>query len=148
MKRFSKKLLSIITLASISFTLTAKPISAEVISTKNNLYATVESQDLSKSESTNDYGLASSTNDGVILHAWNWYFNDVKKYMSKIAECGYTSVQVSPIQPNKDGTFGDTKGWWKLYQPTDFAIGNTLGSKDDFKSMCDEADKYGIKIIH
>lgn len=38
--------------------------------------------------------------------------------------------------------------WWLLYQPTNFKIGNAqIGSKDDLKSLCEEADKYGIKII-
>lgn len=38
--------------------------------------------------------------------------------------------------------------WWILYQPINFKIGNAqLGSREQFKSMCEEADKYGIDII-
>ena len=95
----------------------------------------------------NEYGLAAGAKDGCILHAWNWHFSKIKGSMKEIAEAGFTAVQTSPLQPNKDGSFNDTAGWWKFYQPYGFSCGNTLGSAEDFKSMCDEADKYGIKVI-
>lgn len=95
-----------------------------------------------------DYGLADEIEDGVILHAWNWSFDQIKKALPKIAEAGFTAVQTSPAQPNKDGdNVSDTSRWWKFYQPTDFTIGNKLGSKADLTELCEEADKYGIKII-
>ncbi|WP_294359841.1 starch-binding protein [uncultured Clostridium sp.] len=98
-------------------------------------------------EATTNYGLASKTRDGVILHAWNWSFNTIKENLPKIAKAGYTSIQTSPIQGTKENTM-TTAHWWLLYHPTNFKIGNAqLGSKDEFKSMCEEAEKYGIKII-
>ena len=104
-------------------------------------------QTLLSSNELKTYKLAKKCEDGVILHAWNWYFNDIKNNMREIAKSGYSSIQVSPIQPNKDGKFTCLYDWWKLYQPIDFSIGNTLGSEQEFKEMCDEAKKYGIKII-
>lgn len=96
---------------------------------------------------TQNYKLADSIEDGVILHAWNWSFNTIKSNLPAIADAGYTSIQVSPIQGTKESTMG-TSYWWLLYQPTNFSIGNAqLGSRDEFKSMCAEAEKYGIKII-
>ncbi|CDM70432.1 Hypothetical protein CM240_3315 [Clostridium bornimense] len=98
-------------------------------------------------EVTSDYGLADSTQEGVILHAWNWSFNTIKENLSKIAAAGYTSVQTSPVQGTKENSMG-TDHWWVLYQPTNFKIGNAqLGTRDEFKAMCEEAEKYGIKII-
>lgn len=95
------------------------------------------------------YNLASSVENGNILHAFNWYFNDVKKYMKDIAEAGFTTVQVSPVQANKttinSGLYACD--WWVTYQPINFEVGNNYGTKADFKAMCEEADKYGIKII-
>lgn len=91
--------------------------------------------------------LTAKTQDGAILHAWNWSFNTIKVNLQAIADAGYSSVQVSPIQGTKENLM-DTSKWWLLYQPTNFSIGNAqLGSRDEFKSMCDEAEKYGIKII-
>ena len=97
------------------------------------------------------------TNDDVILHAWSWSFNTIKENMKDIADAGYTIVQTSPAQQCVTETKGDKGGgmqlfgkgrWYYYYQPTDWKIGNyMLGSKDDFKAMCDEAKKYGIRII-
>ena len=99
-----------------------------------------------------DYGLADSVQEGVILHAWNWSFNNIKAQMKTIAESGYTAIQTSPIQIAKENTKNVSVGnWWVFYQPAGFTIDNTggsaLGNKADFKAMCDEAHKYGIRII-
>lgn len=94
--------------------------------------------------------LTSDEKQGVILHAWNWSFNTVTDNLNAIKEAGYTSVQVSPIQVNKDlyGEYKTSDKWWILYQPAGFQIGNKqLGSEDEFKSMCEAAHKKGIKII-
>ena len=85
--------------------------------------------------------------DGAILHAWNWSFDTIKAKLPEIKEAGYTAIQTSPIQGNKEDLMSSTK-WWILYQPINFKIGNAqLGSREEFKSMCEEADKYGIDII-
>ena len=88
------------------------------------------------------YGLASKIEDGNILHCFNWTLNDIKNELPNIAAAGFTSVQTSPLQPhNASGT------WYWLYQPTDSTIGNELGDYNALKSLCSEADKYGIKVI-
>ena len=115
---------------------------------------------------TVNYGLASTSQQGVILHCWNWSYNNIKKYMKDIAAAGYTSIQTSPVQQPKDyywkgvaygnvgipnGTGGEDGNWWKAYQPVTFSIcdnGHTwYGTKAEFKAMCAEAEKYGIKVI-
>ena len=115
---------------------------------------------------TVDYGLADTSQHGVILHCWNWSYNNIRKYMKDIAAAGYTSVQTSPVQQPKDyywkgvaygnvgipdGCGGEDGNWWKFYQPVTFSIcdnGHTwLGTKAEFKAMCDEAEKYGVKVI-
>lgn len=97
---------------------------------------------------SSEYRTASATADGgTILHTWNWSFNTIKANLPSIAEAGFTAIQTSPIQGNKEDLMATSK-WWILYQPTNFRIGNAqLGSKDEFKSMCEEAEKYGIKVI-
>ena len=98
-----------------------------------------------------DSPLRDKVGDGVMLHAFNWSYNTIKENLPAIAAAGYTTVQTSPVQQPKDySTSGDVTGqWWKLYQPISFHIAEQswLGTKDDLKSLCDEADKYGIKII-
>ena len=105
------------------------------------------------------YGLTKDIQDGAILHCWCWSFNTIKENMADIAAAGFTSVQTSPANecndthPNmklmgNDSQNGTDGCWWWHYQPTDWKIGNyQLGTKEDFKAMCDEADKYGVKVI-
>lgn len=99
-----------------------------------------------------EYGLVDNVQDGVILHAWNWSMNEIKKALPEIAASGYSTVQTSPMQPQKDysGNANWKSDWWKLYQPLGFSIAtknHVLGTKDELNDLCLEAEKYGIKII-
>jgi len=97
------------------------------------------------------------TNDDVILHAWCWSFNSIKENLKDIADAGFTIVQTSPAQHCITSTASDPEGgnqlfghgyWYYHYQPTDWKIGNQhVGTKEDLQALCDEAAKYGIKII-
>ncbi len=100
---------------------------------------------------TNSVQLQSNVQDGVILHAFNWSYNSIKEKLAEIAAAGYSTVQTSPVQQPKDySASADISGqWWKLYQPVSMHVAEKswLGTKDELKSLCDEAEKYGIKII-
>ena len=92
------------------------------------------------------------TDDMVILHAYNWTFNNIKSQLKAIKDAGYTAVQTSPVQPPKDynsSWTNRTGQWWKLYQPLGFHLPeNTwLGTTEDLKNLCTEADKYHIRVI-
>ena len=94
--------------------------------------------------SLNSYGLATNIKDGNILHCFDWTYQQIIDELPNIAAAGFTSIQTSPAQAARtgDGT------WYYLYQPSGFYVGNAgLGSEDDLKRLCSEADKYGIKII-
>lgn len=86
---------------------------------------------------------------GAILHVWDWSFKTIEENLKAIANAGYTSIQVSPIQGNKDINGEDklTSKWWILYQPINFKIGNKqLGTKEQFREMCQKAKEYGINV--
>ncbi|MGF9645903.1 starch-binding protein [Paenibacillus sp. MABNS29] len=94
-----------------------------------------------------NYELPERTKDGLIFHAWNWSFDNITRNLPELAQAGFKAVQTSPIQASKEGLTEGSK-WWILYQPINFKIGNSqLGSRDDFRQLCQEADKYGISII-
>ena len=91
--------------------------------------------------------------NGAILQAFSWDFNTIRESMPDIAAAGFSAVQTSPVNACLEGEgggmelYGDGK-WYYHYQPTDFKIGNyQLGTRDEFKAMCDEAHKYGVKVI-
>lgn len=95
----------------------------------------------------------------VILHAWSWSFNAIADNMKKIADAGYDFVQTSPAQTCYVGDNGgkalfsqpgdSVQGkWYYYYQPTDWQIGNyILGTREEYKAMCDSAQKYNVKIL-
>ena len=89
--------------------------------------------------------LPESNVHGPILQAFNWTFNDVTKNLSAIKNAGFKIVQISPVQPPKNG--GTT--WWSYYQPLGFVIAEQtpLGTKEDLANLCEEANKQGIDII-
>lgn len=107
----------------------------------------------SASTQENPYGLTEEISDGAILHAWCWSFDTIKENLPKIAEAGFTSVQTSPINQCKVGDNGGMQlmgngKWYYHYQPTLYTIGNyQLGTLEEFKELCAEAETYGIHII-
>ncbi len=98
-------------------------------------------------------GLSQTVEGGAILHCWCWDFNTIKDNIPEIAAAGFSAVQTSPIcEVNNGGdgslTISGGDNWWWHYQPTDYKIGNyQFGTRDEFKAMCDEAHRYGIKVI-
>lgn len=90
----------------------------------------------------NSYGLPDNIQQGNILHCFNWKYNDIKAELPNIAEAGFVAVQTSPAQNAGGGA------WYMLYQPYEFAIdSNPLGTKAELQALCQEADKYGVKVI-
>ena len=98
------------------------------------------------------YDLADNVQQGQILQCWNWSYNSIKNNMKKIAEQGFSAVQTSPVQAIKEDVSSKTMNdWWLLYQPTYFDFDsngyNGLGTKAEFTAMCEEAHKYGVKVL-
>ncbi|MBO5272864.1 MAG: starch-binding protein [Muribaculaceae bacterium] len=92
----------------------------------------------------NSYGLQENCQDGTILHCFDWTFNQIKEELPNIAAAGFTSVQTSPCQGNAN----TNAEWYYAYQPYDFYFADGgIGTKQQLKDLCTEADKYGIKII-
>lgn len=95
-------------------------------------------------DSESGYYLADNVQDGVILHCFDWTYQQIIDELPDIAKAGFSSVQTSPAQLAVKGN----SIWYYLYQPNCFAVGDSgLGSEADLKRLCTEADKYGIKVI-
>ncbi len=103
--------------------------------------------------SENEYGLRENVEDGTILHCFSWSFATIEESLEDIAMAGYSAIQTSPINACYDGgnagpdLYGEGR-WYYHYQPTDWKIGNyQLGTRDEFISLCEKAEEYGIKVI-
>ena len=105
-----------------------------------------------------DYNLGSSVNDGLILQAWNWSYNEVLNNLDAIAEAGFTTIQISPPTELKAATEGvkilqeaNDNGWWMMYQPAAYELNqsedNVLGTKDELIAMIDAAHERGLFVI-
>lgn len=79
-----------------------------------------------------------------ILQLLDCPIREIKEWLPIIRDQGFNYIQISPMQKNK---VDNTNGWWLLYQPLGFEIGNKLGTKEDLYELCNEARKYGIGII-
>lgn len=78
-----------------------------------------------------------------ILQCLNWDIKDIERQLEKVAEQGFDTIQIGPVQPLKE----DNKdNWWIQYQPCGFTIGNQFGSKKDLIDLCERAKCYNISI--
>lgn len=92
----------------------------------------------------NQYGLPQEIKDGNILHCFDWRLTDIKKALPEIAEAGFGAIQISPMQRNVP----TGRVWSELYRPADFAFSQGgIGTEANLRSLCEEAESYGIKII-
>ena len=91
--------------------------------------------------------------DTPMLHCFNWSMKNIENSLSEIKDAGFKTIQLSPMQPQKDPYDGDwSSQWWKLYQPFGFSVStstsqNKLGGKSDLKSLCQKAKAQGIDVI-
>ncbi|MCI1476962.1 MAG: starch-binding protein [Clostridium beijerinckii] len=106
---------------------------------------------IANAETTTTSGITKLTTDaeqGTILHAWDWSFNNIKDKVADIKAAGYSAIQVSPVQPSKNSSKLSSSLWYLLYQPVDFKVGSAqLGTEEEFTAMCDAAHAQGLKII-
>ena len=89
--------------------------------------------------------LPTEIKDGNILHCFSWPMKYVKEELPAIAEAGFGAIQLSPLQrPDiKEGQI-----WYDVYRPYDFCFHpSAMGTADDLRDLCAEAEKYGIKIV-
>ena len=79
----------------------------------------------------------------IIFQALNWRLKDIKNNLGEIKKVGFNTVQTSPLQGIKE----NNGHFWIYYQPTNYKIGNPLGSREELKELCVAAKEIGIDII-
>lgn len=89
--------------------------------------------------------LPTGIEEGVILHAFDWKYNDIKDNLDAIKDAGYNTIQTSPVQQPKSGG----AQWQFFYQPVSFSIATSspLGTKEELQELCTSAHERGMFII-
>jgi len=83
-----------------------------------------------------------SSSAEVILHAFNWTYDEVKNKAVEISNIGYKKVLVAP--PLKSGP---NCQWWARYQPQDIrVIDHCLGNKQSFRAMINALGNRGVDV--
>ena len=109
-----------------------------------SIFALAVSAALLPASAENSYGLPENIQDGNILHCFDWSIAQVKEELPAIAEAGFGAVQLSPMQ----GNCASGAEWYYAYLPYDFSLqSGGPGNRVQLKQLCEEADKYGIKIV-
>ena len=92
------------------------------------------------------YGQPDEIPQGNILHAFSWPLKDIRAELPNIAAAGFGAIQISPLQR---GDINEGWTWYTIYLPYDYHIMNSpgMGTKEDLKALCKEAEQYGIKIV-
>ncbi|NOI65155.1 alpha-amylase family glycosyl hydrolase [Vibrio sp. 99-8-1] len=81
----------------------------------------------------------------VILHAFDWSYQDVAEKAGQISQLGYRSVLVSP--PMKSLKSDPATKWWQRYQPQDYrVIDNQLGNTEQFIEMITALTKVDVQV--
>ena len=154
----TKKIISLI--LAVAMVVSCFTVAMTAVSAKTNYNEYNKMLEAIKPE--NKYGLAKTVNEGKIIQAWNWSYANIEKNLVKLAEQGFTTIQVSPpnelkmptkgvkvCEPKVDGIAPN--GWWMFYQPAGFQLNesedNALGTKSEFVQMCKKAHDLGLKII-
>ena len=79
-----------------------------------------------------------------VIHMYNWETKEIVNRVQRIANQGFTAIQIPTVQPFKN-SYKDK--WYWQYQPLSFDIGNEFGSKEELMNLCNKAHEYGLKII-
>jgi alpha-amylase len=81
----------------------------------------------------------------VILHAFDWRYDDIAYNAQKIAGLGYGAVLIPPPLYSRDDESG--KEWWQRYQPKDYRILRSfLGNKTDLEKAIAALHGNGVRV--
>lgn len=95
---------------------------------------------------TKKVSTGNSNTGELVLKCWNWPISVIEDKLDEIAEAGFTVIETSAVN-GIVGSGNEVSNWYQFYQPTNYNIGNKIGTENEFKTLCANAKAKGIKII-
>ncbi len=95
---------------------------------------------------TKKVSTGNSNTGELVLKCWNWPLSVIDGKLDEIAEAGFTVIETSAVN-GIVGSGNEVSNWYQFYQPTNYNIGNKIGTENEFKTLCAHAKAKGIKII-
>lgn len=137
-----KSLLSLLSAPILLASCGVDPVSSET--TLSSFDSSLSEEEIPSGDGYVD-SLPEKIDDGLILHAFNWTFDQIRENLDAIADAGYRAVQTSPVQQPKSGG----ARWEFFYQPVSFSIATSspLGGVEELTALCQASEEKGISII-
>lgn len=88
----------------------------------------------------------SRTEPGVVVHLFEWTWNDVAQECEQyLGPRGFSAVQVSP--PQEHVVLADQgHPWWERYQPVSYRLESRSGSRAEFAAMVQRCRSAGVAV--
>lgn len=81
----------------------------------------------------------------VIFQAWMHRLDKIP--VEEVKRQGFTAIQTSPLQYTKEPIHENLDNSWAIYQPTNYSVGNDLGTEEDLKNLANRCHANGLKLI-
>lgn len=81
----------------------------------------------------------------VVFQAWMHKLNQIP--VEEVKRQGFTAIQTSPLQYTKEPIHENLDNAWAIYQPTNYSVGNDLGTLEDLRNLANKCHANGLKLI-
>lgn len=81
----------------------------------------------------------------VVFQAWMHKLNQIP--VEEVKRQGFTAIQTSPLQYTKEPIHENLDNAWAIYQPTNYSVGNDLGTEEDLRNLANKCHSNGLKLI-
>lgn len=81
----------------------------------------------------------------VVYQAWMHKLNQIP--VEEVKRQGFTAIQTSPLQYTKEPIHENLDNAWAIYQPTNYSVGNDLGTLEDLRNLANKCHANGLKLI-
>lgn len=81
----------------------------------------------------------------IVFQAWMYKLNNIP--VEEVKKQGFTAIQTSPLQYTKELIHENLDNAWAIYQPTNYSVGNDLGTEEDLKNLANRCHANGLKLI-